>query len=227
MSEPRDRAYALYGALLALGARLAHPDYTKSVDQIFRELFINLLHWRPAALVLLLDAGGRKNAGEPGWVPQSSSSARSTWVPEHVICNATLGNAVSVHGSPIFEIRSSSLCVLARRRETVKYVFAVPSPRNSQSAILTPDNEYLMDTFEWLTSILKTVNLRSLFWRPPSHWISLGRQAFFQIVGKYIAPFMDLGEHLPSALDAWAHTMFNLSYDIWGRCTVADKSLAT
>ncbi|KAJ4289665.1 hypothetical protein N0V90_010994 [Kalmusia sp. IMI 367209] len=71
LSNPKDRSYALYGALKVLGIPLAPPDYSKSTGEIYKDLFSDLLRWRPTCIALLLDAGQSNFATEvPTWVPQ-------------------------------------------------------------------------------------------------------------------------------------------------------------
>lgn len=75
-TNPKDKSYAMYGILESLGVRLSKLDYHKSRSQIYHELLVDLLRWRPAAIGLLLDAGtteGNSGRTEPSWVPDWSS----------------------------------------------------------------------------------------------------------------------------------------------------------
>lgn len=66
----------MYGILESLGVRLSKLDYHKSRRQIYHELLVDLLRWRPAAIALLLDAGtkeGNNVRTKPSWVPDWSS----------------------------------------------------------------------------------------------------------------------------------------------------------
>ncbi|KAI1374563.1 heterokaryon incompatibility protein-domain-containing protein [Hypoxylon crocopeplum] len=73
---PHDRSFGLHGVLENLGLRFAKPNYQSSQGQIYHELLLNLLHWSPSAIVLLLDAGatGQPTHDDemrdvPSWVP--------------------------------------------------------------------------------------------------------------------------------------------------------------
>ncbi|XXH04840.1 hypothetical protein Hte_011262 [Hypoxylon texense] len=71
-TDPRDKAFALYGILESFGFQLDRPDYGKSQAHIYHELFLALLHRSSLAVILLLDAG--KDPGDmamadaPSWV---------------------------------------------------------------------------------------------------------------------------------------------------------------
>lgn len=218
VTEPKDRAYALYGILLALGARLARPDYTKSVKRIFRELFIDLLRWRPTALVLPLDTGMKYYSEEPGWVPQWDISP-NLWIPQDLMFQATVGDA-SQWGSPSFEIKGQSLNVWAYSLGTIKHVFPVPRRRYSRGTSFNFDQEYLVETITWLRSILDTINLRKVF-------LSINtRSDLLGILTKRVAPFMNFGKDFIPAFEAWARILFNCTYGEWGICRWAAWHLA-
>ncbi|XXH00834.1 hypothetical protein Hte_007185 [Hypoxylon texense] len=71
----KDRCYALYGILANLGADLPRPDYRKTKGQVYHELFVHLMRWKPSFVSLLIDCcqetGGRdpEMGDTPTWVP--------------------------------------------------------------------------------------------------------------------------------------------------------------
>jgi hypothetical protein len=73
-TDPKDKAYAMYGILKGLGSSLSNPDYSKSVWQIYLGFFLDLLNWGQS-LNLILDGGlpGLQNA--PSWLPDWSAIA--------------------------------------------------------------------------------------------------------------------------------------------------------
>lgn len=77
--NPKDRSYALYGALERFGfVQLPPSDYTpaKHRQQVYHELLVNLVRTEPLTLKLLIDAklpldtdSGSRDDTLPSWVP--------------------------------------------------------------------------------------------------------------------------------------------------------------
>ncbi|XXH01560.1 hypothetical protein Hte_007920 [Hypoxylon texense] len=74
-TDPRNLAYALHGILTQLHIpELSSPDLSKDQGQVYHDLFSDLLRWKPAFIILLLDAGGDRSrspfmSNAPTWVP--------------------------------------------------------------------------------------------------------------------------------------------------------------
>ncbi|KAK4448397.1 heterokaryon incompatibility protein-domain-containing protein [Podospora aff. communis PSN243] len=79
-SEPKDRAYALGAVLRNLGINSPPPDYSKPLGQVYHELWLELLAFRPALVLLLVDTGKRLS-GAPSWVPDWSTAGQRAWLP--------------------------------------------------------------------------------------------------------------------------------------------------
>jgi hypothetical protein len=79
-TNPRDRSYALYGVFRKLGIGSSAPDYTKSVGQVYQELFTSLIRWRPRLLSLMMDVNNDPLRGAPSWVPNWSTAAETNWI---------------------------------------------------------------------------------------------------------------------------------------------------
>lgn len=79
--DSRDKSYALYGVLKAMGLSLKEADYSKTHAQVYRELFLDLLSWNPKSLDLILDAGlPRMEGGAPTWIPQWHLTEDHRWL---------------------------------------------------------------------------------------------------------------------------------------------------
>lgn len=77
--EPKDMSYALYGVLRGFGVDLAAIDYSKPQAQIYHELCVDMLKFRPSAISLLLYV----NTVQNGPVSLNTRSGKSpTWVPD-------------------------------------------------------------------------------------------------------------------------------------------------
>lgn len=71
-SDPKDKSYAMYGILRSFGASLSTPNYEKSLDGVFRELFSDLIAWNAGFIRLLMDAKTKRDPRlehAPTWVP--------------------------------------------------------------------------------------------------------------------------------------------------------------
>lgn len=122
-SRPHDRAFALSGILGACGAFPAKPDYSRSVGETYMNLFQDLLTWRPSALILLLDAGGGKQADRSSWVPNWETKIPSQWLSSRYRLGVT-ENATPITGHPTVIPSGAELKVRGHAIGTV--VFQTP-----------------------------------------------------------------------------------------------------
>jgi hypothetical protein len=69
--DPRDKSYSLHGILTNLGVDVSQVDYNKSVSQIYRELLVDLVAWKPQLIFLISYAGLTSSIHPigPSWVP--------------------------------------------------------------------------------------------------------------------------------------------------------------
>ena len=67
-TEARDKSFGVHLILTKLGVTLSNPDYSRSVEQIYKELFVSLLKWTNSANLLMCNS--RKELGSTcSWVP--------------------------------------------------------------------------------------------------------------------------------------------------------------
>ncbi|KAI1370809.1 hypothetical protein F4677DRAFT_464904 [Hypoxylon crocopeplum] len=137
-TEPRDLVYALHGILTQLSIpQLSEPDFSKSQGETYRDLFCDLLRWKPAFLILLLDAGGGSRSRSP------EMSNASTWVPNW----AELPAASRISRKLFLETHREWLCVNATPGLAP---FTIPSPRNgvlTVRSVLLSDVAFCTQTF--------------------------------------------------------------------------------
>ncbi|KAI6089204.1 heterokaryon incompatibility protein-domain-containing protein [Hypoxylon rubiginosum] len=80
-TNPRDKAYALYGILQRAGAKLTAVDYGKPPSEVYRSFFTDLISWDPAMVCLILDAGLCSGADpHASWVPNWANDGWRTWL---------------------------------------------------------------------------------------------------------------------------------------------------
>lgn len=103
--RPHDRAYALGGVLVRFGVRLPPPDYSKPSREVYKELFISLIEWRPSLVNLLIDVGALE-PNVPSWVPDWSHVQERSWLDPTCIYTQAQGTdhdtrSVTISGDTI------------------------------------------------------------------------------------------------------------------------------
>lgn len=83
-SDPKDKSFAMHGVLGALGVPCAKADYSRSLGQIYCDLFVNLLQWNPRLINLLLDTGSPLD-NAPSWVPDWNSLQQRAFVSSEYV----------------------------------------------------------------------------------------------------------------------------------------------
>ncbi|KAJ4295016.1 hypothetical protein N0V90_007024 [Kalmusia sp. IMI 367209] len=73
-TDPRDKIFAFHGLLKALGAKLPAPDYTKPVQQVYREAAAVAIRHDNSLHILSSITGENSLKGLPSWVPDWSNS---------------------------------------------------------------------------------------------------------------------------------------------------------
>ncbi|KAH7074048.1 heterokaryon incompatibility protein-domain-containing protein [Paraphoma chrysanthemicola] len=138
--DPVDHAYALHGVLRKFGARFTKVSYATAEQDVYFELFRDLLTWRWVSLSLLLDAGS-PDCSLPSWVPQWDSEYRTTWVPEGYVytgTSTTIFTQIRTLGLPVHELTGTSLTVWGTRIGFVAYCVHLPEvcqPNTMQDCI--------------------------------------------------------------------------------------------
>ncbi|KAK0630506.1 heterokaryon incompatibility protein-domain-containing protein [Bombardia bombarda] len=103
-SNHHDKAFSLAGILKTCGASPSRPDYSSKVQETYRVLCQDLFSWQPAALIILMDAGG---STDPSWVPDFSRPCPSTWLTSRYRLGVT-EDSTPITTQPTFSFRSSS-----------------------------------------------------------------------------------------------------------------------
>lgn len=93
-SEPKDKAFGLYGVLQALKVapqRATKVDSTKPLGEVYYDLFRDLLLWNPGLICLLLDVGP-PIPHAPSWVPDWSTLRERSWIKHDVVYEYVTSN---------------------------------------------------------------------------------------------------------------------------------------
>ncbi|CAO2647476.1 Nn.00g083980.m01.CDS01 [Neocucurbitaria sp. VM-36] len=209
VTEPRDRAYALYGVLSALGAQLQTPDYSKPVEQVYKELFADLISWRPSSLALLLDAKIKVEQIGPSWVPRWDEFTNTALISEELLCSATSGGDIThlrKYGLPVCEARASSLIVCGHSFGRVTHVIAIPRELPNQYP-REFDQEELRPTLQLLRRIRNIVDQK------PFLSSTLRHQRLFDATISYIASRIKWKVPALSSFEQWAQAVFGCSME--------------
>jgi hypothetical protein len=67
-TEPRDKAYALYGVLRSLEVGLERPDHLKPIEDVYTEFTLDVMGWIMSPY-LLIEAGESTLENSPSWIP--------------------------------------------------------------------------------------------------------------------------------------------------------------
>ncbi|OAA63670.1 Heterokaryon incompatibility [Niveomyces insectorum RCEF 264] len=85
-TDLRDKAYAFYGIMDALEVDLRPVDYRRPSVDVLRDLCIDMLSWRPAMVMMLIDAGrlddGDPRDTRPSWMPRWENTTSKSIVFE-------------------------------------------------------------------------------------------------------------------------------------------------
>jgi hypothetical protein len=155
VTHAKDKAYAMYGVLQVLGVQLTPPDYKKHQEEVFEDLFVDLLTWRPEMLALLADAGGllgrRPETGMPTWVPYWDGPPQSICIPEVLLYQTRAYDALSAMrrcGFPFWQLAGKVLSVWGRPVDTVAYILVLPDVSSPET--IEPHKQQI---FEWVSEL--------------------------------------------------------------------------
>jgi hypothetical protein len=121
---PADQSFAMHGILRRLGVPLTKPDYAKPLEQIYRDLFCDLLAWNFSATGLLSMAGISSLQGVPSWVPDLANSAGKPRIEEPL---RRSDEHCPLNVRPMARILANNLVVRGRFRNTVNYCSGLPN----------------------------------------------------------------------------------------------------
>ena len=127
-SDPRDKAYAIYGLLGARGMVLPTVDYTKSVADIYRETVRTLIELDQDGTILLNVDGLAKTPGLPSWVADLGHRDQAFWdaSPNYPAVRDSqlnfyfkeVGKHISLEGMIIDRVSSRAVSSMAHYLET-------------------------------------------------------------------------------------------------------------
>ena len=95
-TDPRDRAFAMFGILQSLGASFSAPNMQGTVGQTHRRFLEKTLRWQPYSLAMIVDAGYPIDDA-PSWVPNWMISCPSKWLTWRY----TIGSRMSATKVPV------------------------------------------------------------------------------------------------------------------------------
>ncbi|OTA63590.1 hypothetical protein K449DRAFT_421695 [Hypoxylon sp. EC38] len=124
-TNDKDRSYAVYGVLQRLGVKeLSNPDYSASLDQVYKELVMDLLRYKHALIHLLIDAGISTGIGRPSWVPDLRIVADRQWVRSDYIIKPVERAATPTSSAWVEFGRNDELVVTGIPKGTITFCSA-------------------------------------------------------------------------------------------------------
>jgi hypothetical protein len=116
-TDPKDKVFALYGLCSQLDVPMPHPDYAKSMSQIYSEATKAIIQHDRELDVLYLVNTPRRHGNLPSWVPDWSDSWRTEGL--YPINVATIYQASNSHALYSFDPDCMTLIVLAKIVDTI------------------------------------------------------------------------------------------------------------
>ncbi len=111
-TNPKDKVFDLYGLCSQLGVPMPHPDYAKSITQIYSEATKAIIQHDRKLDVLYMVNTPRRCKDLPSWVPDWSDSWKTEGL--YPINTATIYNASNSHSLYAFDRDCKTLTVLAK-----------------------------------------------------------------------------------------------------------------
>ena len=118
-TDPKDKAFALYGILERVNIPQPLPDYHKSLGTIYHKLYKQILRHQPRMVNLLVDAGGGRLDG-PSWVPDWSTIHHRAFLPASYITDPI--KDFTNDQRPLLSVRDHILDVQGIWRGNIAYV---------------------------------------------------------------------------------------------------------
>jgi hypothetical protein len=119
-SDPKDKVFALYGLCTELGVLMPHPDYAKSLSQIYSEATKSIIEHDEELDVLYMINTPRRIVNLPSWVPDWSDH----WKTEgnYPISFALAYQASQSKALYSFDPNCQTLTVLGKIIDTISFV---------------------------------------------------------------------------------------------------------
>jgi hypothetical protein len=155
VTNPKDKAFAYYGVLQTLGARLTIPNYATPAHVIHQAFFVDLLRWNSCSLALLVEAGVCGHGLRPSWVPKWHSPGYRSWVPESLFFHATVGNEssrVSHYGPAMCRVAERSLTVQGFMMYEIVDVVKLPDSSLKERNAFIFDCRLIRSIVQWIMS---------------------------------------------------------------------------
>ncbi|KAK4221942.1 heterokaryon incompatibility protein-domain-containing protein [Podospora fimiseda] len=102
---PQDKTISISGMLTTVGATPSAPNYKTSVEETYRTFVQDLVKWLPAAMYILMDAGGEQNY-TTSWLPDWTTPRPSAWLTSKYKFGMKT-TATALHKNPHFQILPS------------------------------------------------------------------------------------------------------------------------
>ncbi|KAF1998514.1 HET-domain-containing protein [Amniculicola lignicola CBS 123094] len=151
VGNPKDKSFALYGVLRSMEVNLSNPDYRKPTHIVYKELFMDLVRWRPACISLLLDAGLPAMPDSPSWVPQWDRSRIHKWMPDEEFVPKDQPDKESnpEESSPVLIITDEELHLSGRFIDEVEHAVDLSSLERHPE----PELECILLLRKWLVKV--------------------------------------------------------------------------
>ena len=159
-TEPKDKAFALYGILQRLNFTKRKPNYAAPLGETYRNIYIDLLRRHPSMLELLEDAGpGDLDA--PSWTPDWSTVVDKSWLSTEKICDRIRLAEQSM--TPV-DVSQVELKVQCRFVGKVRFTTgAFPSTSNHAFTQAEEFHQQAQMLFNWRMACREYVSVSRLF----------------------------------------------------------------
>jgi hypothetical protein len=118
-TEPKDRVFALYGVLQALGIDILEPDYHKPLVKVYIEAARVIINQDRNLSILCRNTRSQASPGVPSWIPDWSIVLRPFPIPLHVF----LASPPECDGSFRFSEDGQNLIVSGKRLDIIRSRF--------------------------------------------------------------------------------------------------------
>jgi hypothetical protein len=156
-SDPKDRVYALFSMAPVEEGIIIEPDYTKSVHEVYTELFMNRLEHTKSLRLLRFCELRQPCQGMPTWVPDWSCPSISDRLPDCLASGISTTDAY-VTGKATLRVKGLHLT-------TIKHVEVFPLLDDSTMVKIGEELLRLASGFNLQSSPMEKGGRLELFWR--------------------------------------------------------------
>jgi Heterokaryon incompatibility protein (HET) len=156
-SDPKDRVYALFSMAPVEEGIIIEPDYTKSVHEVYTELFMNRLEHTKSLRLLRFCELRQPCQGMPTWVPDWSCPSISDRLPDYL--------ASGISTTDAYVARKATLRVKGLHLTTIKHVEVFPLLDDSTMVKIGGELLRLASCFNLQSSSMEKGGCLELFWR--------------------------------------------------------------